>query len=83
MLAGAMLVIVSAALPTKADPEGCKDAADQYNSAIGDIGDYLKRYAGCVEGSRGHDDCSSEFSRLKSAQDDFESAVSEYENECN
>jgi hypothetical protein len=83
ILACAMLVIVSAALPTKANPEGCRDAADQYNSAIGDIGDYLKRYANCVEGSRGHDDCSSEFSHLKSDQADFESAVSEYESECN
>jgi hypothetical protein len=32
--------------------------------------------------SDGHDDCSSEFSRIGSAQSDFELAVSEYESEC-
>jgi len=36
----------------------------------------------CVSDSKGHDDCSSEFSTLHSAQDDFESAVSEYQDKC-
>jgi hypothetical protein len=67
---------------TRADTAACKDAIDQYNSARSDIADTLKRYASCVASSDGHDDCSSEFRRLKSAQDDFESAVSEYESEC-
>jgi outer membrane murein-binding lipoprotein Lpp len=47
-----------------------------------DVASALSAYAGCIQGSDGHDDCSSEFSTLHSAQDDFESAVSEYESEC-
>ena len=54
----------------------------QYNSPKSDVTDALKLYAACVSDSDGHDDCSSEFSSLRSAQDDFESAVSEYESNC-
>jgi hypothetical protein len=35
-----------------------------------------------VRDDDGHDDCSIEFSALRSVQDDFESAVSDYESEC-
>jgi hypothetical protein len=37
----------------------------------------------CLANNKGHDDCSSEFRKLKNAQSDFESDVSEYESECN
>jgi hypothetical protein len=67
---------------TRADPEECREAISQYNSAKSDVADALKLYAACVSDSDGHDDCSSEFSTLRSAQDDFESAVSEYESNC-
>lgn len=60
----------------------CRDAVDAYNSAVSDVSSALKRYASCVSASQGTDDCSSEFRRLRSAQSDFESAVSEYESEC-
>lgn len=53
----------------------CKSAVDGYRSVLDDIDTYLKRYVSCISGSRGKDDCFSEFSRLKSAQDDFESVV--------
>jgi hypothetical protein len=72
----------TAMIGTKADPEECREAISQYNSAKSDIADALKRYASCVSDSDGHDDCSSEFSTLRSAQDDFESAVSDYESNC-
>jgi hypothetical protein len=65
-----------------ADPEGCRAAIDQFKSARSDVSTDLRTYASCVSGSNGHDDCSSEFSALQSAHDDFESAVSEYESEC-
>ena len=65
-----------------ATPSECRDAVDRYNSALDDVSDTLRRYSRCVSGSRGHDDCSSEFRRLKNAQDDFESAVSAYGSEC-
>jgi hypothetical protein len=67
---------------TNADPDSCPDALSQYRSAKSDVRDALKNYSNCIDGSDGHDDCSSEFSSLQSAQDDFETAVSEYESEC-
>ena len=66
-----------------ADPDSCADAASQYKTAKSDVEDALKAYNDCIDSADGHDDCSSEFETLKSAQDDFESAVSDYESECN
>jgi hypothetical protein len=60
----------------------CRDATDTYNSAISDLSGALRRYSRYLSNSNGHDDCSLEFRRLKNAQSDFESAVSEYESEC-
>lgn len=65
-----------------ASPSDCQDAISEYNSAVSDISTTLRRYTNCVSSSNGHDDCSSEFRRLKSAQGDFESAVSKYAMEC-
>jgi hypothetical protein len=65
-----------------ANPEECQDAIDKYKSAVSDLSDGLRAYTTCVSDSRGHDDCSSEFSRLRSDQDDFESAVSAYGSDC-
>lgn len=67
---------------TAADPKECRNAVDEYRSARSDIRSNLKLYALCVDGNEGHDDCSVEFSNLQSAQNDFESAISEYETEC-
>lgn len=70
------------ARPAHAATAECSDAISTYNSALSDVSDALKRYTRCLSGSNGHDDCSSEFRRLKNAQSDFESSVSEYESEC-
>jgi hypothetical protein len=67
---------------TKAGPESCRDVLDQYKSAKSEVVSALDNYTSCIHGSDGHEDCSSEFSTLQSAQDEFESAVSEYESEC-
>ena len=75
-------ILLLAAGSASADPETCREALDQYRSAKSDVESALAIYRSCVDGGDGHDDCSSEFSSLQSAQDDFESAVSEYENEC-
>jgi hypothetical protein len=70
-------------LPTAfAGTEECQEALDKYNNAASDVADHLRTYANCLSGSGGHDDCSSEFSRLHSAQDDLESAVSAYKSDC-
>ncbi len=60
----------------------CQPAIDSYNSAIGDISSTMKRYGSCLSASNGSDDCSSEFRRLRSAQNDFESAVASMPAEC-
>jgi hypothetical protein len=69
-------------LPVHAGAEECNDAIEQYNSTLSDIEYALRRYSRCVSGSQGQDDCYSEFRRLKSAQDDFEAAVSDHGSEC-
>jgi hypothetical protein len=65
-----------------ADTDECNSAIDQYNLVLGDVSDYLKKYADCIDSSRGTDDCSLEFEHLKSSQDDFEEAVSQYGADC-
>ena len=77
----ALLLLVPAASSAK-DAAQCKAAIESYNSALSDISSSLRRYTNCVNDSQGKDDCSSEFRRLKSAQSDFETAVSEYEANC-
>ncbi len=74
-----LLVAHSAAL---ASPTSCRDAIESYNTALGDIATTLKKYSNCVSNSEGRDDCSPEFRRLKSAQSDFELAVSSFGLEC-
>ena len=80
--ASGLLFSIIVTQPAMADPEECREAIDRYNSAISDVSTALRRYASCVSDSRGHDDCSIEFHHLRSAQDDFESAVSDYQSEC-
>lgn len=66
----------------RGDTDECRDALDHYNSVVSDVSSALRRYGRCVSDSKGHDDCATEFSTLHSAQDDFESAVSEYQSNC-
>jgi hypothetical protein len=81
-----MLCVASAvclARTALAGPTECQEAITEYKSAKSDISSALQLYANCVSSSDGHDDCSTEFEQLKSAQDDLEDAVSKYETECN
>lgn len=65
-----------------AQSSDCQWAVDQYNSAMSDISYAVRRYASCVGSSRGFDDCSMEFLRLKNAQSDFEQASMAYRFDC-
>lgn len=69
-------------VPAKAGVDECREAISTFRSARSEVADALRAYASCISNSDGHDDCSSEFSALHSAQDDFESATSSYESEC-
>ena len=55
-----------------------RSAKDQFQFARSNADDNARKYANCVEASNGRADCNVEFLRLKSDQDDLESAVSEY-----
>ena len=74
-----ILAVCVSSGPAYAD---CDSAVSSYNSAINDIETRLKRYTQCLASSQGTDDCSSEFRRLRAAQSDFESAVSDYQLSC-
>jgi hypothetical protein len=78
----ATIFLLCVAQRSHAGSEDCQDAISQYNSAVSDISAALRRYTSCLSDSNGHDDCSTEFHRIRSAQDDFESAVSKYGMEC-
>lgn len=60
----------------------CQWAVDRYNSALSDVSYAVSRYASCVGSSRGFDDCSMEFLRLKNAQSDFDQAIMAYRFDC-
>jgi hypothetical protein len=81
-------VLIAVALATMsapkaiADADDCRDAVSTYNSKLNDVDYALRRYGRCVSDSRGQDDCSSEFRRLRYAQDDFETAVNAIRSEC-
>jgi hypothetical protein len=65
-----------------ADQETCRGAVFIFKSTQSTVGDYLRRYVSCLSRNDGRSDCSIEFSRLRSAQEDFEKAVSDYQREC-
>lgn len=66
----------------RSDTRECQDALDQYNSVVHDVREALRTYGGCVSGSRGHDDCATDFATLQAAQADFEAAVTSYQSDC-
>lgn len=80
--AAALSLVLTFASNANGDPDACREAIGRYKSAQGDIVDALKTYANCIAESRGQDDCSAEFSQLKIAQDDLESAVWDYRADC-
>jgi hypothetical protein len=80
--AAALAITLITTVPATADSEACRGAAYMFKSARESVGDYIRRYASCVSRSNGHNDCWSDFSRLRSAQDDFESAVADYDRDC-
>ena len=77
-----MVAALSFSGALRADVEDCRDAISAFKSARSGIAGALQAYVACVTGSDGDDDCSVEFGALSSAQDDFESAVSNYEGDC-
>lgn len=54
----------------------CRENKEQAESYRSDLEGYTRRLLRCIEGNDLSDDCYSEFRRVKSTHDDFESAIS-------
>ena len=78
----ALVILVLTCTTARADPEECNDSIEQYNNALNEVSSRITRYRNCVADSSGHDDCWTEFRRLKSAHEGFESAASDYKSNC-
>lgn len=76
------LAAIAALIATPANASDCSDAVNKYNSALSEVTYRLKRYASCVSVSAGKDDCSTEFRRVKYAQDEFAALCSSCTKEC-
>lgn len=80
-IASVALIVGGGFAPTQ-DRQQCAYAIDAYNAAIDDQARNVRRYGDCLAGSRGNDDCSSEFRRIRIGQSDFETAISGYRSYC-
>jgi hypothetical protein len=78
----AVAVGTSLLFPISAWPDACSDTVDRFGLAVRQIDFPLRQFAMCVSYSKGRDDCSSEFRRVRSVYDDFEVAVSRYRRDC-
>ena len=76
------IVLTLCGSAARSETDECRNAQEHFKSAKRDVSSALHRYGQCVTDSKGHDDCVTEFSTLHSAQDDFESAVSEKQSNC-
>jgi hypothetical protein len=76
------LVALALVPGAEADRDACRKAAVSYEIALSEVTDALRSYEKCIVASRGRDSCSEEFSDLDVAQDQFETAVSEYDKWC-
>ena len=77
-----MALMVVAPSQLAADERDCNRSGARYNTAINDVQYALGSFSSCVASSRGINDCSKQFDRLKSADSDFEDAVSSYQSDC-
>ncbi len=55
----------------RTDQSECQEAIGRYSRASREISEFARIYDNCIWNSRGHNDCSSEFSSLRDAQDDY------------
>jgi hypothetical protein len=80
-LAGAVALAFTVHL-AHAGPEECRQAVDDYDVVMSELTEALGQYEKCVTESNGEDICEIEFEHLQSAQQDFQTAVLTYQNEC-
>lgn len=68
--------------PPSDSSDECKNAWSEAGSAASDLSSYARRLQSCADSGDYHDDCDSEFRRVKSTYDDYESAVSSVGYDC-
>lgn len=61
----------------------CRNAINEARNAASDLADQASRLKRCAEAEDFQEECSSEFSRTRSAHSDYESAVSDVGSNCN
>ncbi len=76
-------IIVSLAAFQLARADECGDAVTDYNTVLPRLTDAVQHFSNCVANSLGLDTCVKEFSSLRSAYGEFQSAVALYKKECN
>jgi len=67
---------------SSSESEECREARETAISAADDLEYSARRLANCASNRDLTDDCESEFVRVKNAHEDYESAVSEVNSEC-
>jgi len=79
LFASLMAVAPSRLLADEAD---CNRSVTRYNAALNNVGIAVQRYSSCTGASAGRNECKREFNLLKSADDDYRDAVSDYRSDC-
>jgi len=81
------VIQVHRALRSRGTGEGksaeCRNAINEARDAASELADQSGRLKRCAEAEDLEEDCSSEFSRTRSAHSDYESAVSDVGSYCN
>jgi hypothetical protein len=78
----AFLALSIFAATSYGDDAECEDATSSAEYAASELSNYANRLQSCAESADYSDDCSMEFSHTRSAQDEYESAVSDVSSYC-
>jgi len=79
-LAAGLLVVTPSEL--LADQNDCTRSVAKYDAALNNLQAATGRFSACTASSAGRENCSREFDRLNSANDDYKDAVSDYRSDC-
>lgn len=78
----AVIARLMKARSTSNDSDECAESQRRAEQAASELADYARRLRNCAEGNDFSNDCSTEFRRVRGAQDDYESAVSSVASNC-
>lgn len=73
---------MAAPSPLLADQKDCTRSVARYDAALNTVQAAVGRFSACAASSAGRENCSREFDRLSSANDDYKDAVSDYRSDC-